>query len=78
MGFDFKLFGKKPTSVVGYIEWLYFIYCITTGIYMLDPWERTVFNTCLILLLSMSFYTAYAFLPQHIFAMLSHFGLMDT
>uniref|UniRef100_H2Z1J7 Uncharacterized protein n=1 Tax=Ciona savignyi TaxID=51511 RepID=H2Z1J7_CIOSA len=67
MAFEYK-HPKQPKTLFGYVEWLYFIYCLTTGIYMLDAWERYVFNSCLILVLSMSFYTAYAFLPQHIFA----------
>ena len=34
-------------------------------------------DSCLIILLSMSIYTAYAFLPQHIYAMISYFGLVN-
>ena len=44
MSFDWQLYGKKPTSIAGYIGWLYYTYCITTGLYMLDSWERTVFS----------------------------------
>ena len=129
MGFDWKIYGKKPTTIVGYIDWLYFIYCITLGLYMLDPWERKLFSewfickiyystllllyldassmmslqpslqcnlstwrvttkltvylilfpdSVLVTLISMSFYTAYAFLPQHIYSMLMHFGLLSS
>jgi len=44
MGFEWKTYSKKPTSIFGYIEWLYFMYCLTTGLYMLDHWERILFS----------------------------------
>lgn len=35
-------------------------------------------DAILIVVLSMSLYTAYIFLPQHIIAMLAHFGVIAT
>uniref|UniRef100_A0A914R603 Small subunit of serine palmitoyltransferase A n=1 Tax=Parascaris equorum TaxID=6256 RepID=A0A914R603_PAREQ len=27
------------------LDWYYLQYCLITGLYMLEPWERAVFNT---------------------------------
>lgn len=41
-------------------------YNLSTGLYCLEPWERKLFNTCLILILTMSFYTMTIFMPGYI------------
>ena len=44
MSFEWQLYGKKPNTFFAYIGWLYYTYCIITGLYMLDSWERTIFS----------------------------------
>ncbi|ESN95431.1 hypothetical protein HELRODRAFT_86817, partial [Helobdella robusta] len=50
----------------------YYQYLLITALYMLESWERTVFNCFLLFFLSMATYTAYVFMPGHII-MLEHF-----
>lgn len=75
--FGWEVQGTKPKHIsFAYLQWMYLVYCVNLGLYMLDPWERTLFNTGLLLMVSMSLYTAYAFLPIHVYAMLAHFGML--
>lgn len=67
-------FPSKPKTVLEYINWLYFYFCVSTGLWMLDAWERCIFNIGMLLILAMSTYTAYAYLPGHVNAMLSFFS----
>ncbi|KAJ1568668.1 hypothetical protein HK096_005747 [Nowakowskiella sp. JEL0078] len=39
-------------------------YELTIGLYMLEPWEKTLFNMFLLLMLSLAMYTTYAYLPD--------------
>lgn len=79
MSFDWKVQGKKPEKIgFEYFQWMYLVYCVNLGLYMLDAWERTLFNTCLVLMVSMSLYTTYAFLPVHVHAMLSYFEMVQS
>lgn len=71
MSFDWTPYDKKPTTFFGYIGWLYFIYCLLTGLYMIDAWERMIFNSVLMLVISMCVYTTYIFLPGHLYAIAS-------
>lgn len=49
-------------------------YQAVTGIFMLEPWERTIFNTTLVTILGMSVYTTYAYLPAYIHHIIGYFG----
>lgn len=69
---------KKPKTVLEYLNWIYFYFCVSTGLWMLDAWERAIFNTGAIIIFAMSAYTAYAFLPGHLYAMLTYFGMMPA
>ncbi|KAJ1928106.1 hypothetical protein IWQ60_002366 [Tieghemiomyces parasiticus] len=40
-------------------------YEVTTGIYMLEPWEKSILNTILIIGLFFSGYTAYTYFPTY-------------
>ncbi|VDL66707.1 unnamed protein product [Nippostrongylus brasiliensis] len=39
---------RKIESLNG-LEWLYLQYCLVTGLYMLEPWERKLFTTVAVL-----------------------------
>uniref|UniRef100_A0A914UWV7 Uncharacterized protein n=1 Tax=Plectus sambesii TaxID=2011161 RepID=A0A914UWV7_9BILA len=59
--------SKKPKGLVtrssDYISWLYLQYCLITGLYMLEPWERAIFNAFVIGLVSIIAFIVYAFVP---------------
>ncbi|PFX30691.1 Serine palmitoyltransferase small subunit A [Stylophora pistillata] len=61
-------------------EWLWlknYQYQVITGIYMLEPWERTIFNATLVTILGMSVYSTYAYLPAYIYNVLAYFGYVE-
>ncbi|KAI6182983.1 hypothetical protein M3Y97_00439000 [Aphelenchoides bicaudatus] len=39
--------NSKPTNPesLGFFSYWYLQWCLTTGLYMLEPWERKLFNT---------------------------------
>ncbi|KAJ1985212.1 hypothetical protein H4R34_000171 [Dimargaris verticillata] len=41
-------------------------YEVTTGLYMMEPWEKTIFNSILIVSVCFSLYTAYVYLPSYL------------
>ena len=50
----------------------YVITLITSsGLYCLEPWERNIFNVSLIIILSLSIYTSYLFMPGYIASSIS-------
>jgi len=59
-------------SVCTFFEFWYYQYILVTALYMLEAWERKVFNCFLTIFFAMASYTAYVFLPGHII-MLGHF-----
>ncbi|KAJ8341740.1 hypothetical protein SKAU_G00340310 [Synaphobranchus kaupii] len=59
------------------LSWFYYQYLLVTALYMLEPWERTVFNSLLISVAGMAVYTGYVFMPQHIMAILHYFELIQ-
>ena len=54
---------SKRIPPVGGFEWLYLQYLLVTGLYMLEPWERTIFNSVLLLILSAGAALLYTFFP---------------
>lgn len=34
------------------LQWIYLQYCLVTGLYMLEPWERKLFTTVAVLSVS--------------------------
>ncbi|XP_010210236.1 PREDICTED: serine palmitoyltransferase small subunit B [Tinamus guttatus] len=52
--------------VKDYFYWLYFQYLLITCSYVLEPWERSMFDTILVTVLAMVLYTAYVFVPIHV------------
>uniref|UniRef100_A0A8C2GET8 Serine palmitoyltransferase small subunit B n=1 Tax=Cyprinus carpio TaxID=7962 RepID=A0A8C2GET8_CYPCA len=49
-----------------YVGWLYYQYLLITGIYVLEPWEQSIFNTLLFTMVAMVIYTSYVFVPIHV------------
>ncbi|XP_043851345.1 serine palmitoyltransferase small subunit B [Dromiciops gliroides] len=52
--------------VKDYFAWLYYQYTIISCCAVLEPWERSMFNTILLTIVGMVVYTAYVFIPIHI------------
>ncbi|XP_056612178.1 serine palmitoyltransferase small subunit B [Triplophysa dalaica] len=48
-----------------YVSWLYYQYLLITGIYVLEPWEKSIFNIVLFTMVAMVVYTSYVFVPIH-------------
>ncbi|XP_037342082.2 serine palmitoyltransferase small subunit A [Pungitius pungitius] len=59
------------------LSWFYYQYLLVTALYMLEPWERTLFNSLLISVAGMAVYTGYVFMPQHIMAILHYFEVVQ-
>ncbi|XP_076729360.1 serine palmitoyltransferase small subunit B isoform X2 [Maylandia zebra] len=49
-----------------YLAWLYYQYLLITGIYVLEPWEKSIFNSILFSAIAMVVYTSYVFVPIHV------------
>ncbi|KAK0423527.1 hypothetical protein QR680_008188 [Steinernema hermaphroditum] len=45
-------------------NYVYLQYCLSTGLYMLEPWERGLFNTFVIASVAVGASLAFLFLPQ--------------
>ncbi|XP_015216431.1 serine palmitoyltransferase small subunit B isoform X2 [Lepisosteus oculatus] len=61
-------------SLKEYICWLYYQYLLITGIYVLEPWEQSIFNTVLFTMIAMVVYTSYVFIPIHVRLALEFFS----
>ncbi|KAF4103716.1 hypothetical protein G5714_014703 [Onychostoma macrolepis] len=57
-----------------YVGWLYYQYLLITGIYVLEPWEQSIFNTVLFTMVAMVIYTSYVFVPIHVRLALEFFS----
>ncbi|XP_077344173.1 serine palmitoyltransferase small subunit B [Lithobates pipiens] len=49
-----------------YLSWLYYQYLLITCSYVLEPWEKTIFNTILLTAIAMVIYSSYVFIPIHV------------
>ncbi|KAM9315609.1 serine palmitoyltransferase small subunit B [Gastrophryne carolinensis] len=49
-----------------YLSWLYYQYLLITCSYVLEPWEKTIFNTILLTAIAMVIYSSYIFIPIHV------------
>ncbi|KAI2805963.1 hypothetical protein RDWZM_009397 [Blomia tropicalis] len=65
--------AKKTTD---WIKHWYFVYELRTSLYMLEPWEKRLFNTVLVTLLATSSYTTYLFLPRYTRSLLEYVGII--
>ncbi|XP_078058699.1 serine palmitoyltransferase small subunit B [Mustelus asterias] len=61
--------GVKDT-----LSWLYYQYLLVTCSYVLEPWEQTIFNSFLFIIVAMVLYTAYVFIPIHVRLALKFFS----
>ncbi|KAH7972283.1 hypothetical protein MRX96_025181 [Rhipicephalus microplus] len=59
------------------IKWYYFMYDLHTSLYMLESWEKRVFNIGLVAVVAMSSYTTYVFLPRYTQNVLRYFGVVE-
>ncbi|XP_057207727.1 serine palmitoyltransferase small subunit B-like [Triplophysa rosa] len=57
-----------------YVSWLYYQYLLITGIYVLEPWEKSIFNAVLFTMVAMVVYTSYVFVPIHMRLALEFFS----
>jgi hypothetical protein len=57
-----------------FIHWLYLQYLLNTALYMLEPWERALFSTLLVAILSTTVYSALVFLPHHVRSMVQFYS----
>ncbi|XP_067103002.1 serine palmitoyltransferase small subunit B [Osmerus mordax] len=48
------------------VLWLYYQYLLVTGTYVLEPWEKYLFNSVLLSAITMVIYTSYVFVPVHV------------
>ena len=46
-----------------YANWLYLQYLLITAQYVMEPFERKIFNTVLLIVIVLSVYSTYLFLP---------------
>lgn len=67
MRMDFKYLKE-------YLGWLYYQYLLITGIYVLEPWEKSIFNSVLFSSMAMVIYASYAFVPVHVRLALKFFS----
>lgn len=61
-------------SVRESLAWLYYQYLLITGIYVLEPWEKSIFNSFLFSAIAMVIYTSYVFVPVHVRLALEFFS----
>ncbi|XP_075892316.1 serine palmitoyltransferase small subunit B [Nelusetta ayraudi] len=57
-----------------YLAWLYYQYMLITCIYVLEPWEKSLFNLVLFSAIAMVVYTVYVFVPLHVRLALEFFS----
>ncbi|XP_034404802.1 serine palmitoyltransferase small subunit B [Cyclopterus lumpus] len=57
-----------------YLSWLYYQYLLITGIYVLEPWEKSIFSSILFSAIGMVIYTSYVFVPIHVRLALEFFS----
>lgn len=57
-----------------YLAWLYYQYLLITGIYVLEPWEKSIFNSVFFSAIAMVIYTSYVFVPIHVRLALEFFS----
>ncbi|XP_036974003.1 serine palmitoyltransferase small subunit B isoform X1 [Acanthopagrus latus] len=61
-------------NLLEYLAWLYYQYLLITGIYVLEPWEKSIFNSILFSAIAMVIYTSYVFVPIHVRLALEFFS----
>ncbi|KAH7646078.1 serine palmitoyltransferase small subunit A-like [Dermatophagoides farinae] len=64
------------TRSIDRLKHWYFVYELRTSLYMLEPWEKKLFNTILLTITASSCYLTYLFLPTYSRALLEYLGLV--
>jgi len=54
-----KTIKSSNKSIAQRLDWIYLQYLLTTGLYLVEPWERGLFNSLLIAFLSFTFGLVY-------------------
>ncbi|XP_008575446.1 PREDICTED: serine palmitoyltransferase small subunit A-like [Galeopterus variegatus] len=70
--------GMALTRAWKHMSWFYDQYLLVTVLYMLEPWERTVFNSMLVSVVGMALYTGCVFMAQHIMAILYYLEIVPS
>ncbi|XP_078589716.1 serine palmitoyltransferase small subunit A-like [Branchiostoma floridae x Branchiostoma japonicum] len=60
-----------------WVQLWYYRYLLVTALYMLQPWERHLFHSCLAVVLAMSVYSTSVFFPKYIASILDYYGYYD-
>ncbi|ORY99904.1 hypothetical protein BCR43DRAFT_484507 [Syncephalastrum racemosum] len=55
--------SKSSSSLTGYVTTKLFQYELMTAVYVMEPWEKTLFNAVILVLFSLSFATVYQYTP---------------
>lgn len=80
ISYDLNLTHLRPVCTMSfknfreYLAWLYYQYLLITGIYVLEPWEKSIFNSILFSAIAMVVYTSYVFVPIHVRLALEFFS----
>ncbi|XP_053166041.1 serine palmitoyltransferase small subunit B-like [Hemicordylus capensis] len=62
-----RLMAMKATQFVkDYIYWAFFQYRLLTCCFDLEPWERVLVHSGVVIIFTMSVFTAYVFIPIHL------------
>ncbi|KAI3632630.1 hypothetical protein MIR68_009736 [Amoeboaphelidium protococcarum] len=66
-------------------KWLktkYYQYELWTALYMLEPWEKAIFNSVILAGLLLTLYTVYMYLPEYahycVFVMTDYFPMLES
>jgi hypothetical protein len=57
---------SQKERFLNYLKWLYMQYLLFTALYVLEPFERRIFNMVVVICLLTSLYSMYVFLPIQI------------
>ncbi|KAJ1650340.1 hypothetical protein IWQ61_008831 [Dispira simplex] len=63
---DRQPFRNPLTQCVASLKLWIYRYEVTTGLYMLEPWEKSIFNSIVLIFIALSCYTAYVYLPSYL------------
>ncbi|OTF72756.1 DUF3317 domain containing protein [Euroglyphus maynei] len=64
------------TRSIDRLKHWYFVYELRTSLYMLEPWEKKLFNTVLLTITGSLCYFTYLFLPKYSYGLFEYLGLV--
>ncbi|KAI3660214.1 hypothetical protein MP638_004488 [Amoeboaphelidium occidentale] len=69
LGIDQRKYCSNKMSsakkVAEKISWAYYQYELLTALYMLEPWEKYLFNSVLLAFIFLSAYTSFYYVPEY-------------